>query len=56
LSDNKIPAINPSYSSRTIDICLPDDEICAEGGNIVAHLGYVPDATNQAAAFVASRL
>jgi cutinase len=56
LSDNQIPAINPSYSSKTIDICLPDDEICAEGGNIVAHLGYVPDATNQAAAFVASRL
>jgi cutinase len=56
LSDNQIPAINPSYSSKTIDICLPDDEICAEGGNILAHLGYVPDATNQAAGFVASRL
>jgi cutinase len=56
LSDNQIPAINPSYGSKTIDICLPDDEICAEGGNILAHLGYVPDATNQAAAFVAGRL
>lgn len=56
LSDNQIPPINPSYSSKTIDICLPDDEICAEGGNILAHLGYVPDATNQAAGFVASRL
>ena len=56
LSDNQIPAIDPSYSSKTIDICLPDDEICAEGGNIIAHLGYVPDATNQAAAFVAGRL
>lgn len=56
LSDNQIPAINSSYSSKTIDICLPDDEICAEGGNILAHLGYVPDATNQAAGFVASRL
>jgi cutinase-like protein len=56
LSDNQIPPINPSYSSKTIDICLPDDEICAEGGNILAHLGYVPDATNQAAGFVAGRL
>jgi cutinase len=56
LSDNQIPAINPSYRARTIDICLPDDEICAEGGNIIAHLGYVPDATNQAASFVAARL
>jgi cutinase len=56
LSDNQIPAINPSYRGRTIDICLPDDEICAEGGNIIAHLGYVPDATNEAATFVASRL
>jgi cutinase-like protein len=56
LSDNQIPAINPSYSSKTIDICLPGDEICAEGGNIVAHLCYVPDAINQAATFVAGRL
>ncbi len=56
LSDNQIPAINPSYSSKTIDICLPDDEICAEGGNIIAHLGYVPDATNQAATYVAGKL
>ncbi|MGB6207909.1 cutinase family protein [Mycobacterium sp.] len=56
LSDNQIPPINPSYSSKTIDICLPDDQICAEGGNILAHLGYVPDATNQAAGFVATRL
>ncbi|MBV8180576.1 MAG: cutinase family protein [Mycobacterium sp.] len=56
LSDNQIPAINPSYSSRTIDICLPDDEYCADGGNVIAHLGYVPDATNQAATFVAGKL
>jgi len=56
LSDNQIPAINPSYSSKTIDICLPDDNICAEGGSILAHLGYVPGATDQAATFVAHRL
>jgi cutinase len=56
LSDNQIPAINPSYSPKTIDICLPNDNICAEGGSIIAHLGYVPDATNQAATFVAHKL
>lgn len=56
LSDNQIPPINPSYSPRTIDICLPGDDICAEGGSIIAHLGYVPDATNQAVTFVAGRL
>jgi cutinase len=56
LSDSQIPAIDPSYSSKTIDICLPNDNICAEGGSIIAHLGYVPDATNQAATFVAGKL
>jgi len=56
LADNQIPAINPSYSPKTIDICLPNDNICAEGGTIIAHLGYVPDATNQAATFVAQKL
>jgi cutinase len=56
LGDNQIPAINPSYSPKTIDICLPNDNICAEGGSIIAHLGYVPDATNQAATFVAQKL
>lgn len=56
LADNQIPAIDPSYSPKTIDICLPNDNICAEGGSIIAHLGYVPDATNQAATFVAGKL
>jgi cutinase len=56
LSDSQIPAIDPSYSPKTIDICLPDDNICAEGGSIIAHLGYVPVATDQAATFVAGRL
>ncbi|HME75437.1 MAG TPA: cutinase family protein [Mycobacterium sp.] len=56
LSDGQIPPIDPSYSPRTIDICLPNDNICAEGGSIIAHLGYVPDATIQAATFVAQKL
>ena len=56
LSDSQIPAIESGYSPKTIDICLPNDNICAEGGSIIAHLGYVPDATNQAATFVAHKL
>jgi cutinase len=56
LSDNQIPAIAANYTPKTIDICLPGDDICAEGGSIIAHLGYVPDATNQAATFVAGKL
>jgi cutinase len=56
LSDSQIPAINASYSPKTIDICLPDDNICAEGGSIIAHLGYIPGATDQAATFVAHKL
>jgi cutinase len=56
LSDSQIPAIDPGYSPKTIDICLPNDNICAEGGSIIAHLGYVPDAANQAATFVAHKL
>jgi len=56
MSDNQIPPIDPSYIPKTIDICLPGDNICAEGGSIIAHLGYVPGATNQAATFVAQKL
>lgn len=56
LSDSQIPAVDARYSAKTIDICLPDDEICAEGGSIIAHLGYVPVATDQAATFVAGKL
>jgi cutinase len=56
LSDSQIPALDASYSPKAIDICLPDDNICAEGGSIIAHLGYVPGATDQAATFVAHKL
>jgi cutinase len=56
MSDNQFPPISPAYRPKTIEICVPDDMICSEGGNMLAHLSYVPDATNQAAAFVAGRL
>ncbi len=56
LSDSQFPPVSPAYRPKTIEICVPDDMICSEGGNMLAHLSYVPGATNQAATFVAARL
>jgi len=57
LTDGRIPAVNAVYRPKTIDLCLPDDIICADGGNMVPHLLYVQNGMpDQAAAFVASRL
>jgi len=56
LSDSQIPALDSSYSPKTIDICLPEDIYCTEGGNILPHLQYVPGSTDQAATFVAQKL
>jgi cutinase len=56
LGADQFPPISPAYQAKTDAICVPDDMICAEGGNMLAHLSYVPDATNQAATFVAGRL
>jgi cutinase len=56
LSANQFPPISAAYQAKTFEICVPDDMICSEGGNMLAHLSYAPDATNQAAIFVAGRL
>ena len=56
LGADQIPPINPAYQPKTDAICVPNDIVCADGGNMLAHLSYVPDSTNQAATFVASRL
>jgi cutinase len=56
LGADQFPPISPAYRPKTIQLCNPDDMICSEGGNMLAHLAYVPDATNQAATFVAGRL
>jgi cutinase len=51
------PAISPLYSSKTIDLCAPDDPACSGGLNPQAHGSYVQsDMPAQAAAFVAGRL
>jgi cutinase len=56
LGADQFPPISPAYRPKTIQLCNPDDMICSEGGNMLAHLTYVPDATNQAATFVAQKL
>jgi len=56
LGADQITPLNPAYQPKTDAICLPNDMVCADGGNMIAHLSYVPDATNQAATFVAGRL
>ncbi|MGH3552895.1 MAG: cutinase family protein [Mycobacterium sp.] len=56
LAGGPFPAISPAYRPKTIDLCVPDDMICSEGGNMVAHLLYVPGMTNRAATFAAGRL
>ena len=51
------PDISPLYSSKTIDMCAPDDPACSGGFNPQAHGSYVQsDLPAQAATFVASRL
>ncbi|MGH3532424.1 MAG: cutinase family protein [Mycobacterium sp.] len=56
LAGGGFPAIGPAYRPKTIALCVPDDMICSEGGNMVAHLLYVPGMTNRAATFAAGRL
>jgi cutinase-like protein len=58
LSPGPLPSIGPLYAAKTIDLCVPNDPICFEGGwDWPAHAAYVPSGmVNQAAAFAASRL
>ena len=58
LSPGPLPTIGPLYAAKTIDLCVPNDPICFEGGwDMRAHVAYVESGmVNQAAAFVASRI
>lgn len=57
LGGGSLPTIGPLYSSKTINLCAPDDPICTGGGNIMAHVSYVQSGmTSQAATFAANRL
>lgn len=58
LSAGPLPAIGPLYTAKTIDLCVPMDPICFEGGwDWGAHGAYIRTGmVNEAAAFAASRL
>jgi cutinase len=58
LSPGPLPATGPLYVAKTIDLCVPNDPICFQGGwDMRAHGAYVQSGmVNEAAAFAASRL
>jgi len=57
LSAGPLPTISPLYVPKTIDLCVPGDLICSDGGTMFQHTLYVQTGmTNQAATFAASRL
>jgi cutinase len=57
LMGGPLPTLGPVYRPKAIELCVPDDIICNESGNMAAHISYVPSGTpDQAATFVAGRL
>jgi cutinase len=58
LSPGPLPATGPLYAAKTIDLCVPNDPICFQGGwDMRAHGAYVQSGmVDEAAAFAASRL
>ena len=57
LSPGPLPRVGQAYVAKTVDLCVPNDPICAEGGfDMGAHTAYVQTGlVNQAAQFAASR-
>jgi cutinase len=55
-----LPSISPLYASKTVDMCVPDDPICAEPFNFLAFFAHDSYAfsgmANDAAKFAADRL
>lgn len=58
LSPGPLPSVGADYVSKTIDLCVPNDPICFEGGrDMGAHGAYVQTGlVNQAAEFAAGRI
>jgi len=58
LSAGPLPSIGPLYVGKTIEMCVPNDPICHQGGwDMRAHGAYVQTGmVNDAAAFAASRI
>lgn len=52
-----LPVVAPAYQSKSVDLCVPDDIVCADSGNMAAHLMYVQAGmTEEGAGFAADRL
>ncbi len=58
LSAGPLPSIGPLYAAKSIEMCVPNDPICFQGGwDMRAHGAYVQTGmVNDAAAFAASRI
>jgi cutinase len=58
LSAGPLPSVGPLYAAKTIEMCVPNDPICFQGGwDMRAHGAYVQTGmVNQAAEFAASRV
>jgi cutinase len=58
LSAGPLPSIGPLYAAKTIEMCVPNDPICFQGGrDMRAHGAYVQTGmVNDAAAFAASHI
>ena len=58
LSPGPLSGIGPLYTAKTIELCVPNDPICYQGGwDMGAHGAYVRNGmVDQAAAFAASRI
>jgi cutinase len=58
LSAGPLPSVGPRYRAKTVELCVPNDPICSEGGwDWGAHGAYVQTGmVNDAAAYAASRV
>lgn len=58
LSAGPLPTVGPLYVGKTIEMCVPNDPICYQGGwDMRAHGAYVQTGmVDDAAAFAASRI
>jgi cutinase len=58
LSPGPLPSVGPLYKAKTIEMCVPNDPICFQGGwDMRAHGAYVQTGmVDQAATFAAGRV
>jgi cutinase-like protein len=58
LSPGPLPSVGPLYKAKTIEMCVPNDPVCFQGGwDMRAHGAYVQTGmVDQAAAFAAGRV